>query len=99
MMMDERNKPPAGPAPSPTPDLTHQAAPPALLRWVPGLAVFRDYRREWLRSDLLAGVSVCVVMIPSVIAYAGLMGLPPNTASTPPSCRCWSIRSSAARGR
>jgi SulP family sulfate permease len=58
-------------APSPTP-------PSALLRWVPGLALFRDYRREWLTADLLAGVSVCVVMIPSVIAYAGLMGLPPQ---------------------
>jgi SulP family sulfate permease len=51
---------------------------PALLRIVPGLAVFRGYRREWLRADLLAGVSVCVVMIPSVIAYAGLMGLRPE---------------------
>jgi SulP family sulfate permease len=49
-----------------------------LLRLVPGLALFRDYRREWLPGDLLAGVSVCVVMIPSVIAYAGLMGLPPQ---------------------
>ena len=48
------------------------------MRWVPGLGVFRDYRREWLLADLLAGVSVCVVMIPSVIAYAGLMGLPPQ---------------------
>ena len=48
------------------------------MRWVPGLALFRDYRREWLTADLLAGVSVCVVMIPSVIAYAGLMGLPPQ---------------------
>ena len=48
------------------------------MRWVPGLAVFRDYRREWLHADLVAGVSVCVVMIPSVIAYAGLMGLPPQ---------------------
>ena len=48
------------------------------MRWVPGLAVFRGYRREWLSADLLAGVSVCVVMIPSVIAYAGLMGLPPQ---------------------
>jgi SulP family sulfate permease len=48
------------------------------MRWVPGLALFRDYRREWLSADLLAGVSVCVVMIPSVIAYAGLMGLPPQ---------------------
>jgi sulfate permease, SulP family len=53
-------------------------SPPALLRWVPGLALFRDYRREWFGADLLAGVSVCVVMIPSVIAYAGLMGLPPQ---------------------
>jgi len=49
-----------------------------LLRLVPGLALFRDYRREWLAADLLAGISVCVVMIPSVIAYAGLMGLPPQ---------------------
>ena len=55
-----------------------QTPPSALMRWVPGLAVFRDYRREWLSADLLAGVSVCVVMIPSVIAYAGLMGLPPQ---------------------
>jgi SulP family sulfate permease len=49
-----------------------------LLRLIPGLALFRSYRREWLAGDLLAGVSVCVVMIPSVIAYAGLMGLPPQ---------------------
>ena len=48
------------------------------MRWVPGLAMLRDYRREWVGADLLAGVSVCVVMIPSVIAYAGLMGLPPQ---------------------
>jgi SulP family sulfate permease len=45
---------------------------------VPGLLVLRDYRREWLWADLMAGVSVCVVMIPSVIAYAGLLGLPPQ---------------------
>jgi sulfate permease, SulP family len=36
----------------------------------------RDYRREWLHGDLLAGISVCLVMIPSVIAYAELAGLP-----------------------
>src|SRR5580765_6424193 len=44
----------------------------------PGLMLLRAYRKEWLYSDLLAGVSVCVIMIPSVIAYAGLMGLPPQ---------------------
>ena len=44
----------------------------------PGLSLFRGYQREWLRADLLAGVSVCLVMIPSVIAYAQLMGLQPQ---------------------
>ncbi|HWX21229.1 MAG TPA: sulfate permease [Candidatus Binatia bacterium] len=51
---------------------------PVSERWFPGLALFRQYRREWLVGDVLAGVSVCVVMIPSVIAYAGLMGLAPQ---------------------
>jgi sulfate permease, SulP family len=35
-------------------------------------------RRQWLARDLLAGLSVSIVMIPSVIAYARLMGLPPQ---------------------
>jgi SulP family sulfate permease len=47
-----------------------------LAQYLPGLAMLRGYRREWLRADLLAGVSGCVVMIPSVVAYAGLIGLP-----------------------
>jgi sulfate permease, SulP family len=51
---------------------------PALSRFIPGLSLFRNYRGAWLLSDVLAGISVCVVMIPSVIAYAGLMGLPPQ---------------------
>ncbi len=45
---------------------------------MPGLGLLRGYRREWLAPDLLAGITVCVVMIPSVIAYAGLLGLPPQ---------------------
>jgi SulP family sulfate permease len=55
-----------------------QIPPPAWWRRLPGWVLFRTYRREWLRADVLAGVSVCVVMIPSVIAYAGLMGLAPQ---------------------
>jgi SulP family sulfate permease len=78
MMTDEPNNPTAGLPPSPLSEAPRRTPRPALLRLVPGLAVFRDYRREWLRADLLAGVSVCVVMIPSVIAYAGLMGLRPE---------------------
>ena len=46
--------------------------------YLPNLSFLRGYRRAWLVADLLAGISVCLVMIPSVIAYAGLMGLPPQ---------------------
>lgn len=44
-----------------------------------GWRVLRAYRREWLRADLLAGCSVGVLAIPSVIAYAELAGLPPQS--------------------
>src|SRR5580700_2405628 len=78
-MTDQRDNSGHGPAGQPA------TAPPSpttpVLGWmrlVPGLAAFRGYQRSWLASDLLAGVSVCVVMIPSVIAYADLMGLPPQ---------------------
>lgn len=45
---------------------------------MPGLATLSQYRREWLIGDVVAGVSVCLVMIPAVVAYAGLLGLPPQ---------------------
>ena len=46
--------------------------------YLPNFSFLRNYKRAWLLSDLLAGLSVCLVMIPTVIAYAGLMGLPPQ---------------------
>lgn len=45
--------------------------------WIPGLRVARTYRREWLPSDVVAGVSVAAVAIPIGIAYARLAGFPP----------------------
>ena len=55
-----------------------QPAEPRIYRYLPGLALLRDYRRQWILGDLIAGASVCIIMIPSVIAYAGLMGLRPQ---------------------
>jgi SulP family sulfate permease len=49
-----------------------------VLRYFPGLGLLRQYERRWLPGDLLAGVTVSVIMIPSVIAYAQLMGLAPQ---------------------
>ncbi|NUL03042.1 sulfate permease [Streptomyces lunaelactis] len=50
----------------------HRAVP-----GVPGLAVFKGYRRDWLRGDLLAGVTVAAYLVPQVMAYASVAGLPP----------------------
>ncbi|MDX6349054.1 MAG: sulfate permease, SulP family, partial [Streptomyces sp.] len=46
-------------------------------RLLPGLVVLAGYRRAWLRGDLLAGVTVAAYLVPQVMAYAGLAGLPP----------------------
>jgi SulP family sulfate permease len=61
---------------TPMTDRPNQPSSGALFRFIPGLALFRDYQRQWLVGDALAGVSASVVMIPSMIAYARLMGLP-----------------------
>jgi high affinity sulfate transporter 1 len=46
-------------------------------RQLPGLARLRRYERSWLRYDVLAGVTVAAYLIPQVMAYAELAGLPP----------------------
>jgi high affinity sulfate transporter 1 len=46
---------------------------------LPGLAPLLGYRRLWLRGDLLAGLTVAAYLVPQVMAYAGLAGLPPVT--------------------
>ncbi|MFO1316256.1 MAG: SulP family inorganic anion transporter [Burkholderiales bacterium] len=49
----------------------------AFERWLPGIAQLVHYPRGALRGDLVGGVSVCVVMVPSVLAYAELAGVAP----------------------
>ena len=45
----------------------------------PGLDTLRGYRRAWLPGDLLAGVTVAAYLVPQVMAYATIVGLPPVT--------------------
>ena len=40
----------------------------------------RGYERGWLRGDLLAGVTVTAYLIPQVMAYAEVAGVPPAAA-------------------
>src|SRR5664279_6448107 len=46
---------------------------------LPGVAQFRGYQRGWLRGDLLAGITVAAYLVPQVMAYAEVAGLPPVT--------------------
>ena len=46
-------------------------------RFAPGLRQLLEYRREWLGIDLVAGLSVAAVAVPTAIAYAQLIGFEP----------------------
>jgi high affinity sulfate transporter 1 len=50
-----------------------------LRRLVPGIGVITSYRREWLASDIIAGVVLTTLLVPQGMAYAELAGLPPIT--------------------
>lgn len=45
-----------------------------LRRAIPGWLV--SYRKEWLRSDVIAGLTAAAVVIPKAMAYATIAGLP-----------------------
>ena len=45
-----------------------------VLAWVPG------YQRSWLPLDVIAGLTVCAILVPEGMAYAQLAGMPPETA-------------------
>ena len=57
----------------------NEARPPGWEQFAPGLAVLRAYQRPWLRGDVLAGVTVSAYLIPQVMAYAEVAGLPAIT--------------------
>jgi high affinity sulfate transporter 1 len=62
-------------AESSTTKWTHRIA--LIGRFAPGLRPLLEYRREWLGIDLVAGLSVAAVAVPTAIAYAQLIGFEP----------------------
>jgi sulfate permease, SulP family len=70
-------------------------------RWLivgaPGLRVLRGYQRAWLSGDLIAGVTVAAYLVPQVMAYAGLAGLPPATGlwAALPALACYAVLGSS----
>jgi len=41
--------------------------------------IFRGYQRQYLRFDLLAGLTVAAIMLPQAIVFAFIAGMPPVT--------------------
>lgn len=48
-----------------------------LHRWLPALDWMAHYQRKDLRGDLIAGITVAMMLIPQAMSYAMLAGLPP----------------------
>ena len=46
-------------------------------KFAPGIAQLQGYQRSWLRGDVIAGITVAAYLVPQVMAYATVAGLPP----------------------
>jgi high affinity sulfate transporter 1 len=42
-----------------------------IITWLP------NYKRAWLRTDIMAGLAVWAMTVPQALAYAGIAGVPP----------------------
>ncbi len=51
-------------------------SPIGWIRWLPGLAILRDYRAAWLPHDVVAGIVLAAILVPVGIAYAIASGVP-----------------------
>ena len=47
-------------------------------RWFPPARWLTEYRLDWLRGDIVAGITLAAYAIPVSLAYATLAGLPPQ---------------------
>jgi sulfate permease, SulP family len=51
---------------------------PSPARWIPALSWFRSYNPNWLRGDVLAGVTLAAYLLPAALGDASLANLRPE---------------------
>jgi high affinity sulfate transporter 1 len=51
---------------------------PPLLRWIPAFTWLRAYGRSWLRSDVVAGITLAAYLVPAALGDASLANLVPQ---------------------
>lgn len=54
-----------------------ESARSAWRRWMPGVTVLRHYQRDWLFSDIVAGLVLTAILVPVGMGYAEASGVPP----------------------
>ena len=59
---------------------TTNARPSFLVRHLPILRWLPQYQRAWLRTDLIAGLTIVALLVPEGMAYAQIAGVPPQAA-------------------
>jgi SulP family sulfate permease len=70
---------PVGPGPGQADGGTgHPGLGARLARYVPALSWVPAYKPAWLTRDAVAGFTIWGLLIPEMIAYASLAGLPPQ---------------------
>jgi len=62
-----------------TVETTTQTQSNLLTRYLPILSWLPKYQQAWLRTDLIAGLTVVALLIPEGMAYAEIAGMPPQT--------------------
>jgi sulfate permease, SulP family len=61
-------------------DMAHRATTGSTPRAWPVFSWLPGYQRSWLRPDVIAGLTVCAILVPEGMAYAELAGVPPEFA-------------------
>jgi high affinity sulfate transporter 1 len=59
-------------------ETTQQGAKPFIKSYIPILEWLPAYKKEWLRPDVIAALSVWALLVPEAMAYATLAGVPPE---------------------
>jgi len=52
------------------------SSPRGLARYVPISGWLRGYQPDWLKADVVAGLTVWALVVPEAMAYAGIAGVP-----------------------
>ncbi len=58
------------------PAFFHESRPGGMARWIPSLAMLRNYKLAWLSQDVFAGLVLTAILVPVGMGYAVAASLP-----------------------